>query len=196
MIPRHFQIMISLLLAAILIVGIYIIQLRRGEQQLVQQQTAAAPAVPPGGGSFESIHILVAYDDDQALRWRDTETFMPEDRSQRAKAALRAVMEQYQQKPSPHQLGKGAAIKDVYFIGSDTLLVDTTAAFADEHPSGILPEEMTLASLIETLSANVPGINRVKFLVEGKERETLAGHADMMSFYRVSSVHELAKELE
>jgi hypothetical protein len=55
---------------------------------------------------------------------------------------------------------------------------------------------MTLASLIETLSANVPGITRVKFLVEGKERETLAGHADLMSFYQVSAVHELAKELE
>jgi hypothetical protein len=32
--------------------------------------------------------------------------------------------------------------------------------------------------------------------VEGKERETLAGHADLMSFYQVSDVHEIAKELE
>ena len=196
MIPRHFQIMISLLLVAILIVGIYIIQLRRGEQQLSQQEATMAPAAPQAGGSFESIHVLVAYDDDQALRWRDSQVFMPEDRSLRAKAAMRAVLEQYLQKPSPHPVGKGAAIKDVYLISSDTLLVDTTAAFADEHPSGILLEEMTLASLIETVSANVPGINKVKFLVEGKERETLAGHADLMSFYQVSAVHELAKELE
>ncbi len=122
--------------------------------------------------------------------------FMPEDRSQRAKAVLRAVLEQYLQKPSPHPIGKDAAIKEVYLIGNDTLLVDTSAAFADQHPSGILLEEMTLASLIETLSANVPGITRVKFLVEGKERETLAGHVDLMSFYQVSAVHELAKELE
>jgi len=195
-IPRHFQIMISLLLVAILIVGIYIIQLRRGEQQLSQQEATTAPAAPQAGGSFESINVLVAYDDDQALRWRDSQVFMPEDRSLRAKAAMRAVLEQYLQKPSPHPVGKGAAIKDVYLISSDTLLVDTTAAFADEHPSGILLEEMTLASLIETVSANVPGINKVKFLVEGKERETLAGHADLMSFYQVSAVHELAKELE
>jgi hypothetical protein len=194
-IPRHFQIMISLLLVAILMVGIYIIQLRRGEQQ-ISLQNAVAPAGPQRGGVLESIHILVAYDDDQALRWRDAQAFMPEDRSQRAKAVLRAVLEQYLQKPSPHPVGKDAAIKDVYLIGNDTLLVDTSAAFADQHPSGILLEEMTLASLIETLSANVPGITRVKFLVEGKERETLAGHADLMSFYQVSAVHELAKELE
>lgn len=196
MIPRHFQIMISLLLLAILMVGIYIIQLRRGEQQISQQQATIAPAAPQAAGSLESIHVLVAYDDDQALRWRDSEVFMPDDRSLRAKAVMRAVLEQYLQKPSPHPVGKGAAIKDVYLIGSDTLLVDTTAAFADEHPSGILLEEMTLASLIETVSANVSGINQVKFLVEGKERETLAGHADLMSFYQVSAVHEIAKELE
>lgn len=196
MIPRHFQIMISLLLLSILIVGIYIIQLRRGEQQLSQQETTIAPAVPQAVGSFETIHVLIAYDDDQARRWRDSQVFMPEDRSLRAKVAMRAVLEQYLQKPSPHPVGKGAAIKEVYLVGSDTLLVDTTAAFADEHPSGILLEEMTLASLIETVSANVPGINKVKFLVEGKERETLAGHADLMSFYQMSAVHELAKELE
>jgi hypothetical protein len=195
-IPRHFQIILSLLLVAILLVGIYIIQLRRGEQQLSQQETSSVPAAPPGGGTFESIHVLVAYDDDQALRWRDAETFMPEDRSMRAKAALKAVLDQYQQKPSPHPMGKNAAIKDVYFIGNDTLLVDTTAAFADEHPSGVLLEEMTLASLIETLTANVPGINRVKFLVEGRERETLAGHVDLMSVYEVTKMHELARELE
>jgi hypothetical protein len=195
MIPRHFQIMISVLLAAILLVGIYIIQLRRGEQEFSRHATAA-PVFPQAGGSLESIHILLAYDDDQALRWRDAETFMPLDRSLRARAVLRAVLEQYLQKPSPHPVGKGAAVKDVYFIGNDTLLVDTTAAFADDHPSGILLEEMTLASLIETLSANVPGITQVKFLVEGKERETLAGHVDLMSFYQVDAVHQLAKELE
>jgi hypothetical protein len=76
------------------------------------------------------------------------------------------------------------------------MIVDTTAPFADGHPSGILLEEMTLTSLIETLNANVPGIAKVKFLVDGKERETLAGHADLMSFYQTAAVHELAKEFE
>ena len=53
-----------------------------------------------------------------------------------------------------------------------------------------------LTSLIETLAANVPGITKVKFLVEGKERQTLAGHVDLMNFYQLNEVHELAKEFE
>ena len=158
-IPRHFQIMISVLLRAIL-TGRHLHHPVTAWGAGIFAAGAAAPVFRRLGGSLESIHILVAYDDDQALRWRDAETFMPVDRSLRARAVLRAVLEQYLQKPSPHPVGKGAAIKDVYFIGNDTLLVDTTAAFADEHPSGILLEEMTLASLIETLSANVPGITQ------------------------------------
>ena len=93
-------------------------------------------------------------------------------------------------------MGKGTDIKNVYLINNNTLVVDTTSQFADNHPSGILPEEMTITSLIETLSANLPEIARVKFIVDGTERETLAGHVDLMSFYDVSSVHELAKEFE
>jgi uncharacterized SAM-binding protein YcdF (DUF218 family) len=195
-IPRHFQIMFGVLLAAILILGIYMNYLRHREQALKPQLVPDVPAAPPVTGQRERIRLLVAYDDDQALRWRETVAFMPADRGLRAREALRAVLAQYSQSPSPHPLGRGADIKDVYLITDDTLVVDTTAEFADRHPSGILLEELTLTSLIETLAANVQGVSKVKFLVDGQERETLAGHADLMSFYQTSAVHELAKEFE
>jgi len=120
----------------------------------------------------------------------------PPERNVRARAILRAVLAQYLQSPSPHPLGKGADIKDVYMINNDTAVIDTTPQFADGHPSGILPEEMTLFSLIETLSANISSIQRVKFVVDGQERETLAGHADLKSFYQTAAVHDLAREFE
>lgn len=196
MIPRHFQITMALVLLAILVTGLVIIRLTHSEQAMTQQGAESAPVAPLVTGKQERIQVLVAYDDDQALRWRPADVFLPADRSQRAKETLRSVLAQYQQNPSPHPLPKGADIRDVYFISADTMIVDTTAQFADGHPSGILLEEMTLASLIETLSANVPGVNKVKFLVDGKERETLAGHADLMSFYQTAAMHELAKEFE
>jgi hypothetical protein len=195
MIPRHFQITIALLLLAILISGIVIIRLTHKEEAM-SLQTEGGLAAPMISGKQEQIQVLVAYDDEQELRWRPADVFMPADRSLRAREALRAVLAQYLQSPSPHPLAKGTDIRDVYLIGDDTMIVDTTAQFADGHPSGILLEELTLASLIETLTANVPGVAKVKFLVDGKERETLAGHADLMSFYQTAAVHELAKEFE
>jgi hypothetical protein len=194
-IPRHFQITIALLLLAILISGVMVIRLRHGEQEMILRETPAIPAAPVAGRQ-ERIRMLVAYDDDQALRWRDTTAFMPTDRGLRAREALRAVLAQYLQTPSPHPVGKGADIKDIYLIDNDTMVIDTNSQFADGHPSGILLEQLTMMSLIETLAANVPGIAKVKFLVDGQERETLAGHADLMSFYQTAAVHELAKEFE
>jgi hypothetical protein len=195
-IPRHFQITVALVLLAILVSGVVIIRITHKEEALTRQGAEAVPVAPVIGGKQEHIQVLVAYDEDQALRWRPADVFLPADRGLRARETLRCVLAQYQQVPSPHPLAKDAGIKDVYFINDDTMIVDTTASFADGHPSGILLEELTLASLIETLTANVPGITKVKFLVEGKERETLAGHADLMSFYQAAAVHELAKEFE
>jgi hypothetical protein len=195
-IPRHFQITVALVLLAILVSGVVIIRITHKEEALTEQAADSAPVAPIVGGKQEQIQVLVAYDDDQVLRWRTADVFLPADRGLRARETLRSVLAQYLQTPSPHPLARGADIKDVYFINPETMVVDTTSQFADGHPAGILLEEMTLTSLIETLTANVPGVTKVKFLVDGKERETLAGHADLMSFYQTAAVHEMAKEFE
>ena len=196
MIPRHFQITIALLLVSILISGLYIIKLTHKEQAKTLLSMLEHRVAPPVGGQQERISMLVAYDDDRALRWREVNVFMPQERSLRAREALRAVLAQYLQSPSPHPLGKGTDIKEVFLINNNTAVINTTSQFADAHPSGILLEEMTLTSLIETLNANVSGITRIKFVVESKERDTLAGHADLMSFYESTAVHELAREFQ
>ena len=196
MIPRHFQITIGLLLLGIFISGIYIIRLTHKEQAKSIAATEDRPVSPPVTAKPQKISVLVAYDEDRALRWRETTISLPEERGMQVREVLRAVLAQYLQDPSPHPLGKGTDIKDVYLIGEDTAVINMTPQFADGHPSGILLEEMTLYSLIESLRANVPGITRVKFIVDGRERETLAGHLDLMSFYQSAAVHDLAKEFE
>ncbi len=197
MIPRHLQITISLLLMGVLVCGIYIIKLTNKEEAKTLLLGAQdRPMAAPVSGRRENIDILVAYDEDHALRWRQTTVFMPDDPGLRAREALRAVLAQYLQTPSPHPLPAGSDIKEVYLVNGETAVIDTTAPFGEKHPSGVLVEEMTLTSLVETLTANVPEIRRVKFLVDGKERETLAGHADLMSFYESSAVHDLAQEFE
>ncbi|HEV2696379.1 MAG TPA: GerMN domain-containing protein, partial [Terriglobales bacterium] len=73
--------------------------------------------------------------------------------------------------------------------------IDLNAAFADGQTSGVLAEELTIASMVQSLSSNVRGITQVKFLVDGNERDTLAGHADLTGTYAVSQISGLAKQL-
>jgi hypothetical protein len=72
----------------------------------------------------------------------------------------------------------------VFLLDDDkTAVVDVNSAFADEHRSGVMVEELTLAALARTLGANISGLKEMKVIVDGRERETLAGHADLTEFY-------------
>ncbi len=62
-------------------------------------------------------------------------------------------------------------------------VVNLNGAFVDHHPSGILVETLTLLSILSTLHANLPQIAQVRFLVDGRPKETLAGHADLTRTY-------------
>lgn len=67
--------------------------------------------------------------------------------------------------------------------GGELAVVDLRGAFVDQHPSGVEVESLTLLSIIGTLHANLPQIEQVRFLVDGQQRETLAGHADLLRTY-------------
>jgi spore germination protein GerM len=138
----------------------------------------------------------VAQDDDGSLRAEAAQIPLPSGRQQRAEELLQALLTRYLDKGSRHPLGTGADVRSVFLVDPGLVVIDLNAAFADGHRSGILVENLTVASLIHTISANIPAVLRVKILVEGKERETLAGHADLSGFYDVTAVNQLASELQ
>jgi spore germination protein GerM len=121
---------------------------------------------------------------------------MPSGRQQRAEELLQALLSLYLDKSSPHVLGPGSEIRSVYLVDPGVAVIDVNSAFADTHRSGVLVEELTVTSLIETITANTPGILKVKILVDGKDRDTLAGHADLSSYFDVSAVNQLAVQLQ
>jgi hypothetical protein len=121
---------------------------------------------------------------------------LPSARQQRAEDLLRALLGIYLAKTSPHPLAAGAEVRAVYLVDPGLAVIDLNAAFANGHRSGVLEEELTVTSLIQTLTANIPGILRVKILVDGKDRETLAGHADLSDFYDAGAVSQLVAQME
>jgi Sporulation and spore germination len=165
----------------------------RDEQLAAQQQRALAP---PATGAPTPVTLYLASDSDGTLRRTQVNVTLPTERTERDRAVLRALFEQYLQSSSPHPIGAGADVSDVYLLGDDTAVVDTNAAFADAHPSGVLAEELTVASIVVTLNANDSKIQRVKILVNGQERETLAGHADLRRFYEAGHIGQVVKDLQ
>ncbi len=76
--------------------------------------------------------------------------------------------------------------QDAQQTGPQLAVVNLTGSFAASHPSGIETETLTVLSICGTLRANLPNVTQVRFLVDGLERPTLAGHADLTRTYLTS----------
>jgi hypothetical protein len=195
MIPRHFLISASVLLLAVLGMGLYAWRMR-GRAATPTISVDTRPVGPPVSGPTEQVTLFVAYDDVGVLHAQRARIPLPSVRQQRAEELLRALLALYLDKSSPHPLPPGADVRSVYLVDPGLAVIDVNAALADGHRSGVLSEELTVASLIQTLSANIPGILKVKILVEGKQRETLAGHIDLSAFFDVSAINQLSSQIQ
>ena len=76
-----------------------------------------------------------------------------------------------------------SASTDAQQTGPQLAVVNLTGSFAASHPSGIQTETLTILSICGTLHANLPRVTQVRFLVDGQQRSTLAGHADLTRTY-------------
>lgn len=196
MIPRHLLIAMAVLLVAVLGLSGYAWHMRKTVASVPVVSTDTRSLAPPIAGPTERVILFVAHDDEGSLRAVSAQIPLPSGRQQRAEELLRALLSLYLDRSSTHVLGSGADIRSVFLVDPGVAVIDLNSAFADTHRSGVMVEELTVASMIHTISANTPGILRVKILVDGKERDTLAGHADLSSFYDVTAVNQLATQLQ
>ena len=59
-----------------------------------------------------------------------------------------------------------------------TARVDFSPELIELHPGGSSSEIMTVFSIVQTLTANILQVRKVKIIVDGRDVETIAGHID------------------
>ena len=189
MIPRHVQITIVMLLVGVLGGALFLLHLKQ-RAELAPTPADNRPLSAPVSGPNTGVRLLIAYDDDGVVRDRDLTMPLPADPGPRAREILRALFAGYAQRPSPHPIADGSDVREVYMLKDGTCVVDLNSKFADGHRSGVLLEQLSIFSMVESIADNVPQVQRVRFLVEGAERDTLAGHADLRAVYEVAAVRQ------
>ena len=74
----------------------------------------------------------------------------------------------------------GTAVRAVFLDEKGCAYVDFSRAISEKHPGGVTGELVTIASIVNTLTANFPEeIRKVHILIDGKEAKTIAGHIDI-----------------
>jgi hypothetical protein len=73
----------------------------------------------------------------------------------------------------------GTTVRAVYLTDSQEAYVDLGGAIATGHPGGSLDEALTVYTIVNALTVNLPEVTAVQILIDGREVDSLRGHIDL-----------------
>lgn len=210
MIPRYQRLLFWCLAISILAMSTFLIHGCRQTQKRFAALNDTAPIEAPSTTTPEEIALYTANDSGASISITDETVPLPAQPTLRARAVLDRLFTFYASPESTHPLPTAHAIDDVFLLNlplttpatpviapaedsneslGDTHPTDTLAVinlrkdFCDQHPSGIVTEDLTIRSIVGTIHGALPRVTEIRFLVDGQPRETLAGHADLTRIY-------------
>jgi len=130
-----------------------------------------------------TVHLYFADMDHSHLRAESRPLALPDGVVDRAKAMVHALIEG----PSDsltRTLPRETELLALYLDEQGVAYVSFNKAVSDKHPGGSLTELLSIYSVVNTLSLNISEVEAVKFLIEGREAKTLAGHIDLRYPFR------------
>ena len=91
------------------------------------------------------------------------------------------VVMQLQAAPEPHVsvVPAGTTLRAFYVTERGDAFVDLSREISSAHPGGSMTELLTVQAIVSAVTANLPAVQRVQLLVDGKEVDTIAGHIDV-----------------
>ncbi len=82
-------------------------------------------------------------------------------------------------KPLAAAVPAGTKLRGLFLSERGDAFVDLSGEVTSRHSGGALDELFTIYAIVNALTVNLPAVTRVQILVDGKERDTLAGHVDL-----------------
>ena len=73
----------------------------------------------------------------------------------------------------------GTTLRAVFITEGGEAYVDLSRDVVTAHPGGTINEMLSIYTLVNALTENLPAVTAVQVLVDGREVETLAGHVDL-----------------
>ncbi len=178
---------LSALLYLLIGMGAFFMVVYAGEYFFREREEPPAPPLQPGIAETETIpqisppeeeetwEMILYFADDQFV------SLVGERRLVEAEGNyFEQVLEELLRGPEDENLFNpippGTVLNGVFSEGG-TVYVDLDEQMIDGQAGGASQELLSLYAIINTLT-EIPGVERVKLLIDGQERETLRGHMD------------------
>ena len=81
--------------------------------------------------------------------------------------------------PAVSAIPEGTTLKELFNSERGDAYVNLSPEIARNHPGGSIDEILTVYTIVNALTDNLPAITAVQILIDGHEVDTLAGHVDL-----------------
>jgi spore germination protein GerM len=138
---------------------------------------AATDAAPSEPERKIKARLFYVSDDGRSLTSVEREVPFGADPGAQAKAILEAQIAPAAE-PLVSAVPTGTKLRAVFIANGDAY-VDLSGDMSAALSGGSLNELLTVYTIVGALTANLPAVNGVQILVDGKEVDTLTGHVDL-----------------
>jgi hypothetical protein len=181
---RHIKIgLIILAIGFAVSLGFFVNIVGRVRALMNEVETAENPFTPPPQPLYAPTDppmpvkiFFPAAEGDVVLATEDQAIFKSKEVVNQAKQ----ILQKLQDGPSSATLlpafPKDTKVQELFVSEKGVAFIDFTNTISTNHPGGVLNEQATIYSIVNSLTYNLPEIHEVKILIGGTEKETLAGH--------------------
>ncbi len=178
-------VLVAIGLAWVLFVGL---PRRYGASGAARVAVAATPAPAPSPvGRKIKARLYYVSDDGSRLTAAEREVAYGEGTVEQARQIVEAQIAPASE-PLVSAIPTGTKLRSLFVTDRGAAFVDLSREMATAHSGGSQDELLTVYTIVNALTENLPAVKAVQILVDGKEVETLAGHVDLR--------RPLAKNLE
>ena len=199
-IPRHLKFgMIALVIGFVITLGLFVDVVGRIQSMVQQKEPEGNPFTPPAAPLYEQTDppmtvklFFPGMQEDIILSAEDQTIFRSAELANRARQILQKLLEGPKTARLYPSLPKDTKLQEVFIDGMGLAYVDFSSPISANHPGGMLNEQATVYSIVNSLTYNLPEIRQVKILVGGAEKETLAGHCLLLPLGMDLSITDVA----
>jgi spore germination protein GerM len=141
---------------------------------------SSAPGAPSSASSGRKIKASLFYVAQDGQRLTKVERDVPygENTAEQARQIIEAQIAKVSD-PLVSAVPEGTRLRSIFVTPRGDAFVDFSGEIVSHHTGGSTNELLTVYTIVDALCANLPAVQSVELLVDGKQVETLAGHVDL-----------------
>ena len=171
----------AIVLGSLLFVGLprwYGPRAKRTGQAVARTTAPSAGPTPVAPGRKIKAHLFYVAEDGLHLTSVERDVAYGDGPLEQAREILNAQVAPVAE-PTVSAVPPGTTLRALFLTERGVAFVDLSRDVAAAHTGGTDSELLTVYSIVNALTMNLPAITTVQVLVDGKEVETLAGHIDL-----------------